>query len=67
MCFLKILVVRQFKKCSTLIRGLVLSVKKNGIVIETYTYFHLPKYDSYLGGTQYHMKINGMHINIFDE
>ena len=28
--------------------------------------YHAPKFDSYLGGTQYHMKINGKHINIFD-
>ena len=27
--------------------------------------YHSPKYDSYLGGTQLHIKINGMHINIF--
>ena len=26
---------------------------------------HPPQYDSYLGGSQYHMKINGKHINIF--
>ena len=29
--------------------------------------YHAPKYDSYLGGTQLHMKINGMHINIFEQ
>ena len=28
--------------------------------------YHPPKFDSYLGGTQLHMKINGMHINIFE-
>lgn len=28
--------------------------------------FHPPKFDSYLGGSQYHIKINGMHINIFE-
>ena len=28
--------------------------------------YHGPKFDSYLGGKQYHMKINGWHINIFD-
>ena len=28
--------------------------------------YHGPKFDSYLGGNQFHMKINGMHINIFD-
>ena len=28
--------------------------------------YHGPKFDSYLGGKQFHMKINGMHINIFD-
>ena len=27
--------------------------------------YHAPKYDNYLGGTQFHLKINGMHINIF--
>jgi len=27
--------------------------------------YHPPKFDSYLGGTQLHIKINGMHINIF--
>ena len=29
--------------------------------------YHGPKYDSYLGGSQLHIKINGMHINIFDQ
>jgi len=28
--------------------------------------YHSPKYDSFLKGTQLHMKINGMHIIIFD-
>ena len=28
--------------------------------------YHPPKYDSYMGGKQFHMKINGMHINIFE-
>lgn len=27
--------------------------------------YHPPMYDSYLGGSQLHIKINGMHINIF--
>ena len=25
---------------------------------------HMPKYDKYLGGSQLHLKINGMHINV---
>ena len=28
--------------------------------------YHAPKYDSYMQGTQLHLKINGMHIIIFD-
>ena len=28
--------------------------------------YHPPKFDRYLGGKQLHMKINGLHINIFD-
>lgn len=27
--------------------------------------FHGLKYDRYLGGRQLHLKINGMHINVF--
>ena len=27
---------------------------------------HAPKFDRYMGGKQLHLKINGMHINIFD-
>ena len=27
--------------------------------------FHEPKFDSYLGGSRLHMKINEMHINIY--
>ena len=28
--------------------------------------YHGPKFDSYQNGTKFHLKINGMHINIFD-
>ena len=34
--------------------------------LDKITSCHPPKFDSYLGGTQLHLKINGMHINIFD-
>ena len=29
--------------------------------------YHAPQYDRYLNREQYHMKINGMHINIYGE
>ncbi len=33
----------------------------------TGTKYHGPQFDSYQGGNQLHMKINGMHINILDK
>ena len=38
-------------------------VKECGL--DAFKNFHGPKLDSYLGGTQLHIKINGLHINIY--